>query len=95
MAEEWKCTKCGRMTSDPKKHYCYPELRGLGTQQMGRLRGSSVGRQIDGNVELAYHRAKASARKEAAKIIAVLLVEGCRTPERIKKKAAAFVKNYL
>ncbi len=53
-----------------EKHTCTPALAGLGTQQMRRFRGSHVGRQIDGNVELAYLRGKQASEEKEARLLA-------------------------
>lgn len=91
----WKCTKCGKMVADPKKHHCLPELKGLGTQQLTRLRGSQIGRQVDGNVEVAYWRARQGMAQKAAKIIKSLLPYIVASPPGTKKKAEKFVADYL
>lgn len=67
-----KCTKCQKMFNTEKaakKHRCIPALATLGTNQMGRLRGSSIGRQIDGSVELAYLRGKQAAEEKETKLL--------------------------
>lgn len=66
-----KCTKCQEMFNTEKaaeQHQCIPGIASLGTSQMKRFRGSSIGRQIDGNVKLAYLRAKQDGEEEIAKL---------------------------
>lgn len=54
-----KCINCNKMFNSEKaakKHNCMPAIGNLGTNKMRRLRGSHLGKQVDGNIELAYLR---------------------------------------
>lgn len=55
-----RCRKCGNEFRDPKAHQeiCVPALRGLGTQEglLRTLHDSTIGRSINGTVELSFRR---------------------------------------
>jgi hypothetical protein len=97
-----RCPKCTQLVKDLgkgklAKHDCFVEMTNLGTagKGMSRLRGSMVGRQINGQLLTAIYRAHYSEGEKASKLMKLILPFIPKTKKSLIRKVKSYIDYHL